>query len=86
MTADKATALLVHVQDLRDSGFKSVSISPTDFIALLAERERLRGALEQVRRMANQFEVYHPKLGGASHCFGQISDAARQALEATDDQ
>lgn len=82
MTNDKANALLVHVQDLRDSGFKSVSISPTDLIALLAERERLRGALEEA---ADALDAAYLRTMSADDLAAY--HIARQALEApTHDQ
>ena len=55
---------------------------PPTIIALLAERERLRGALEQIHSIASATGGQEPDYSRLD----RIDATARQALEATDDQ
>lgn len=89
MTKDKATALREAAEDVRNAGLDFMGIAPRDLLDLLAERERLRGALEKAERdlfTAHDWIAEDARDTARIRAVAEFHRAARQALEATDDQ
>lgn len=76
----------------RENGFSNAAYialaNPDTMKDLLAERERLRGALERIALFSEVRSKDSTKVAAkvASGAFETITETARQALEATDDQ
>ena len=82
MTPDRAHFLGATAQAFHGEGLDFMGIAPLDLLALLAERERLRGALESIRDIAGAPSDRDPDYSRLD----RIDAIARQALEASHDQ